>query len=304
MTNDLGGCVPILADHLVSNLLQRKWVVTAALSIVVWDYCLSFGDEWGCIWRRPFSGVKALYVYVRYMPLAVQSVNLYLVMGPLFSNIPIEDPQPCFRWWLFLLLASSTLLECLDIVLLLRIYALYQKDKNIAIVLVGALAALVISQIIMGTLVITKLSFNCLCDSVNIYPPVLWLGVIVWIVQILIGALLLGKRGLRSLGSRVVKIVNRDGALIVGLVCAIFAFIIPYSTVVKTYQVHIIMIVPISLVSVASCRAILNLLTINPEEITPTDPEICMLTVISSFPTSTNTNSVTEDSSEPDSPTI
>lgn len=129
-----------------------------------------------------------------------------------------------------------------------QVYALYQKDKNIAIVLVGALAALVISQIIMGTLVITKLSFNCLCDSVNIYPPVLWLGyvnsatcihlatdrsyyypclprVIVWIVQILIGALLLGKRGLRSLGSRVVKIVNRDGALIVGLVCGAHSLI-------------------------------------------------------------------------------
>ncbi|KAF9043035.1 hypothetical protein BJ165DRAFT_1482378 [Panaeolus papilionaceus] len=263
--NDLRICGPAI-EEIALSLFSRKWGSIASLVLVVWDYGLTLGDEASYIWRRPFNTVKATYLFSRYVGLVVQAINLYFVLGPLFTGIPIEDQRICRRWFGSLLAVASSLLQCLAFVLLLRIYALYEQERRIAFILVGLFMTLLIGQAIMGPLVITNVSFNCICDTTNIYPPVVFVCIIVWVVHLAIGALLLGKRGLHSLGIRVVKIVNRDGALILGLVCAIFAFLVPYSTVRGSYQAHVVMTFPMALVSVACCRAVLNLLTINADE--------------------------------------
>lgn len=126
----------------------------------------------------------------------LSSINLYFVLGPLFTGIPIEDQRICRRWFGSLLAAASSLLQCLAFVLLLRsklfewyrycvqakpfsVYALYEQERRIAFILVGLFMTLLIGQAIMGPLVITNVSFNCICDTTDIYPPV----VFVWFVR-------------------------------------------------------------------------------------------------------------------------
>jgi hypothetical protein len=40
--------------------------VAVALAMFVYDYTLTFGDEMQYIWRRPVTGVKILYLILRY----------------------------------------------------------------------------------------------------------------------------------------------------------------------------------------------------------------------------------------------
>ncbi|SRR5216683_2246770 len=50
------------------SLLPRAHACSAAvaLSILVYDHMLTFGDEVRYIWRRPITSVKVLYIILRY----------------------------------------------------------------------------------------------------------------------------------------------------------------------------------------------------------------------------------------------
>jgi hypothetical protein len=60
---------------LSAHLLDAQAYTTAvAVSILVYDYILTFGDEVRYIWRRPISNIKVLYLTLRYSVLAAEIV--------------------------------------------------------------------------------------------------------------------------------------------------------------------------------------------------------------------------------------
>ena len=64
------------SDPSLSSLLLDAQAYTAAvaLSILVYDYLLTFGDEVQYIWRRPISNIKVLYIVLRYSVLVAELV--------------------------------------------------------------------------------------------------------------------------------------------------------------------------------------------------------------------------------------
>jgi hypothetical protein len=71
------------------------------------------------------------------------SANVYLVFGPL-SITPVPRQQ-CLSWFIYLAASAVTLLIALDIVLMLRVHALYNRQKK-----VGALFAfLLVAQVVL-----------------------------------------------------------------------------------------------------------------------------------------------------------
>lgn len=40
--------------------------IAVALAMFFYDYALTFGDEFQYIWRRPVTGIKILYLILRY----------------------------------------------------------------------------------------------------------------------------------------------------------------------------------------------------------------------------------------------
>ena len=60
----------------LSTLLLDAQAYTAgvALTILVYDYMLTFGDEVRYIWRRPISNIKVLYLVLRYSVLLAELV--------------------------------------------------------------------------------------------------------------------------------------------------------------------------------------------------------------------------------------
>lgn len=66
-----GELEPSLSTHLLD---AHAYTAAVALSILVYDYMLTFGDEVRYIWRRPISNIKVLYLILRYSVLAAELV--------------------------------------------------------------------------------------------------------------------------------------------------------------------------------------------------------------------------------------
>jgi len=50
-------------EHVVS---AERYISAVGLAMFVYDYTLTFGDEMQYIWRRPITGIKILYLILRY----------------------------------------------------------------------------------------------------------------------------------------------------------------------------------------------------------------------------------------------
>jgi hypothetical protein len=61
-----GELVPLFALFSLVDTLGLTCLVAVALALFFYDYALMFGDEKQYIWRRPVTGVKILYVIMRY----------------------------------------------------------------------------------------------------------------------------------------------------------------------------------------------------------------------------------------------
>ncbi|KAF8887643.1 hypothetical protein CPB84DRAFT_1491771 [Gymnopilus junonius] len=71
------------------------------------------------------------------------------------------------------------------------------------------------------------------------------------------------KRDLVKLGAPVVKRVIRDGAWIIIFLCSTFTAMISYSWILQIMQGHIVFGWPNTILSIACCRIIMNMETLN-----------------------------------------
>ncbi|KAF8954657.1 hypothetical protein BDZ97DRAFT_438528 [Flammula alnicola] len=253
---------------LVENLSLRKWSTLASLAVLSWEYILTSRDEFRHIWRRPTTGVKITYIFSRYFAIIVQSINFYLVSGPLWS-VDIPDTV-CKQWFMFLIIAACCLMAALDVILMLRIYALYLKDIRIAVLLVLLFCAQIAAEAVLSPRTILDVPFDCICDTTETHPNIIYFCIFVWVTHLPLGILTVAKRNLAQLGVPVARVVTRDGIWIVILVCSLFSAIIPYSFISQVSKAHVVFGWPISLLSITCCRMIMNMLKLRP---TTLDPE-------------------------------
>ncbi|KAK7054451.1 hypothetical protein VNI00_003649 [Paramarasmius palmivorus] len=95
----------------------------AALTFLLYDICLTFGDEVDLFWGRKWTFMKINFFFVRYFPLLAQA-TLLLVGSELTERIHFGS-HGCFIWQIYQgVISVLTIMSC-DFVLLARIYALY-----------------------------------------------------------------------------------------------------------------------------------------------------------------------------------
>ncbi|KAF8590658.1 hypothetical protein K439DRAFT_39587 [Ramaria rubella] len=88
-----------------------------------------FFKEIDLIWRLPWSYINALYLLVRYYAVTYLLVNSYVSINTFLSAKVCQTYDP-FQTW-----GAVTLVPVIDILILLRIYALYNKSKKMAVAL-------------------------------------------------------------------------------------------------------------------------------------------------------------------------
>ncbi|KDR75166.1 hypothetical protein GALMADRAFT_249108 [Galerina marginata CBS 339.88] len=110
-----------------TQAVDRSFV--AALAFLTWDILITFDDEVELIWPRAWSSMKGLYFFVRYVPLSAQ-LPLLLVGTELSPHFHFT-PYACYVWQIFQGVVASSIVVAVDIILILRVCALYHRQRTI-----------------------------------------------------------------------------------------------------------------------------------------------------------------------------
>uniref|UniRef100_A0A8H7XK11 Uncharacterized protein n=1 Tax=Psilocybe cubensis TaxID=181762 RepID=A0A8H7XK11_PSICU len=138
---------------------------------------------------------------------------------------------------------------------MLRVYALYRKSRTIGAFLVFILWGQVALDITIVPRVV-NVRYDAICDTRETSIAVLYF-----------------RYDLMKLRAPIVRVVTRDGAWIMFIVCGVFAGITPVAVRNQVSKAHMILGWPITILSVASCRMIMNMQTLDLSSTTTTDVE-------------------------------
>ncbi|KAK7685362.1 hypothetical protein QCA50_011727 [Cerrena zonata] len=106
----------------------------AALSFLVWDILISLGEEVEYIWLTPWAPLKLLFFFTRYYSLIVLTI--------------LNSRTLTCKQWIVIEATSAVVLElAVEILLILRIYAMYSERKYILRTVVGLLVVQIIIMI-------------------------------------------------------------------------------------------------------------------------------------------------------------
>jgi len=234
------------------------YVAAASWVITVWDGIVVFDDEVNFIWTMPHTAyIKWLYFFGKYFALALQTTVFGIQVGYLADNA-IPDKY-CRLYRLLEMAASALLMLCFDVVLLLRIYALYGRrtfSSNL-----GTFAVLIefVTTIASPVSGIPTTTYDSSCAMVQVPKAIFVFVVGTFTSQAILLWLAYRKRerGTRA-WSNIVCVTIRDGLVVflciaVFLVCIFIASL--YDSPVTTLMIFWIPV----LTSVATSRLILNL---------------------------------------------
>ncbi|KAF5310218.1 hypothetical protein D9619_010256 [Psilocybe cf. subviscida] len=238
----------LIARAVHEDVVFRNMISLSASAWLVYECFLTLQDEYQAIWRGSMSRVKALYLSGRYIGLAMQLVNIYFVFGPL-SITPVPR-QKCLSWFIYLAASAVALLIALDIVLMLRVHALYNRQKK-----VGALFAFLLSTQVVVVYVCCRktlplVPFGPTCDVLDCPHQVIVLMVGVVITHIILLFMAVAKRNLASNASSIIHLIVRDGAWVFALIVSLWVTIVPYSLFMQTSKPHLVFPWPMSFMSV------------------------------------------------------
>ncbi|PFH49949.1 hypothetical protein AMATHDRAFT_48288 [Amanita thiersii Skay4041] len=254
------GMDPTKQVSLSAHMFARSCSFMVSILLQVLEAISALDDEVRYIWSMPFSMIKWIYLFSRYYGLIFQALVFFVIFT---SKIPI-NPRLCHAWAYSRILTFLLFLHILDIVLILRVYALYKKSFKIAVLLSSTflvqLGAAIGCTIHAPSTDALKLDEGCLTA---VLPPfVAGFSCTIVLQQCLIWGLIYAKQWstsgwLRS-GNRILHVVVRDNAWVfLGLSFAHIA-LVPYAILVKQIA-HIFTPPLMSFFSIAICRLILNM---------------------------------------------
>ncbi|KLO20768.1 hypothetical protein SCHPADRAFT_21269 [Schizopora paradoxa] len=106
---------------LITDTRTNNYAQLASLAIVFYDYILTFDDEINLVWRQSWSIGKALFFLNRYSGIFALAFNS--------SISTIHCPIICFHWVRYQVGSSIIAFWLVDLILALRVWALWARSK-------------------------------------------------------------------------------------------------------------------------------------------------------------------------------
>lgn len=156
---------PLTAEQAFGRLTVQ-WSSIASLTFLAWDILITFDDEVKFIWPKPWNLSKYLYLFTRYCALLVQISTLFVGNNGWPSTY--YSSHDCYIWEVYQALAAGVVIGSVDIILILRVIALYHENKIIR----SALVVLYIFEIVgMGVglgLAIPGINYDDICLVITV----------------------------------------------------------------------------------------------------------------------------------------
>ncbi|KAG1744126.1 uncharacterized protein EDB91DRAFT_1247007 [Suillus paluster] len=159
----------------INGTRLASYFIVAATAGIVYDWALSFGQEVELIWRQHWSLMTVLYLSVRYFGIIYAVINMYRYV--MFNTI---------NW------VAVAIEVFLCVIMITRLYAMYQKSRTVLIFLVAIFLALLVAAISMpaismrggsGEEFVLSGTYQCSIQTEGdgiLRHSIAWILVIVW----------------------------------------------------------------------------------------------------------------------------
>ncbi|KAG6830489.1 hypothetical protein H0H92_000497 [Tricholoma furcatifolium] len=220
------------------------------LTWLVWDSIILAGREYEHIWRREPSIATRFYLCFRYLGLIAQIINAIYT-----THLLSQDYVPS------------------EIILMLRVYALYNRSKAVGAVLCSLWISETSVLVICSVQMTREFRFMPICLVENTPPSVAGVCTAIIFTQLIVwGMTFLKQIDTKYRDHPLIYVVSRDGAIVCTAFIGFFAVMLPY-----TYRIHTIthstVACFLSLISILTCRMILNMQDIKPEQSSTFGPD-------------------------------
>ncbi|KAJ8593003.1 hypothetical protein M405DRAFT_635378 [Rhizopogon salebrosus TDB-379] len=242
-------------------LLAREvqYHIVSSFTFLLWDIMITSQNEIEYIWSKPWNSFfKWLYFYLRYFGLATQIFHLFTAP---YLNSGNASKSNCFIWYVYAAVLSQLHTTAVEIILAVRVYALFNRSRRIAILL----GLLMILEYIMLVFMVCKYLPGVVIKPYCILsepPPesVYHITVIMGTQTTLLGLTLMKHSLAKRAGwgrTPLVSLLIRDGTTAYFIICVIFFFIVSFC---KLHEERSVMgfFWLISIISSCGCRLIIN----------------------------------------------
>ncbi|KAF8590631.1 hypothetical protein K439DRAFT_1627609 [Ramaria rubella] len=113
------------------NLLRiSSFNTIASTSLLLYEIIITSGQEFNLIWRKPLSFISVVYALLRYYSLCYLLVLSYETIN---TSLPENF---CQFFILFQVWGATAFVPVVDTLIIMRIYALYNRSKKVGVILV------------------------------------------------------------------------------------------------------------------------------------------------------------------------
>ncbi|KAG1770987.1 hypothetical protein EDD22DRAFT_12179 [Suillus occidentalis] len=167
---------PSLWPILKSEVFYSYWTVAAGI-VVVYDWALTIGQEIELIWRQRWSLMTVLYLVIRYIGIPYSITNVLETM----TLISLTDVVSH-------ILYNGTngiivvIIAMLDVIMIFRLHAMYQRSRIILIILViiflginiacGVLTAITLKHVVVEELILSGMHMCVLALCLSVWIAV------------------------------------------------------------------------------------------------------------------------------------
>ncbi|KAI0367237.1 hypothetical protein BV20DRAFT_1055033 [Pilatotrama ljubarskyi] len=148
------------------------------MTFLTWDFVISFPEEVQYVWQQPNGWIRWLYAYIRYMPLFAEvGTFAYFAVEAKTGPADFTGGQCNANT-----VAASAILHSViigvEIVLLVRVHALYNRSRSVTFALVAGFAASLCASLLGIYFALRQLRYDgrCLVSSAPRIMLLAWLS--------------------------------------------------------------------------------------------------------------------------------
>ncbi|XP_006455472.1 hypothetical protein AGABI2DRAFT_187790 [Agaricus bisporus var. bisporus H97] len=244
----------------MSSVMIRQYTNIAALVLLIYDQILTWDKEVNRIWFSSDWVLKIMFFLGRYWALAIQIINLVATHPYILE----KQVMSCHKWFGFQTCAVVLLLLNLQLILKLRVYALYERSTKMAVFLICGFLCYTAVMLWLGSkfIPVLQLDSSCMVMEQPDHTTTIAFCALVALDFVTLWGLTTNKYrdGLRHGWSTnpILRLVMRDTTWSCLAIVCLFIALLPYNLIVQQVG-HVIYSILCSLVSVITCRTILNM---------------------------------------------
>ncbi|KAL0946303.1 hypothetical protein HGRIS_012547 [Hohenbuehelia grisea] len=251
-----------------------------ALTLLAFEYITTLDREVAVIWRRAQPKYRNIYLFSRYFGLIAQSVNAILTIN-FDSNYRLWR-LGCVAWHSYQTSVFQILLILVENIQANQVCALYQLSNLVRVPLNTYRGLTLIFSTYAMVATIRSLQYDRACLVSDVPVHTVWFGISAILSQVIFSTLMLFAKLLRDhkvWETPFVRTLVRDAGVTLVCTVAMFILIILHSELLA----HVIPPFCITLLSICSCRMIMNLQEAPKEHSAASSRGLALTTFIEEF---------------------